>query len=81
MFDWQAISVALIVLAALLYVGRRALSRLRSFALGGRGGASSSSCATGCGNCGDDDARPATPARTLVQINPRPSPDFKKRQS
>jgi hypothetical protein len=50
-FDWQSVAVALIVAAALLYVARRALARLRSFRT--KGG---SSCATGCGNCGDVDA-------------------------
>ncbi|HWW77805.1 MAG TPA: hypothetical protein VNZ44_20540 [Pyrinomonadaceae bacterium] len=50
-FDWQTVAVALIVAGALLYVARRALMRLRSFRTKG-----SSSCATGCGNCGDVDA-------------------------
>jgi hypothetical protein len=50
--DWQTIVVALIVAGALLYVGRRALARLRSFGTT-KGGAG---CATGCGTCGDVDA-------------------------
>ncbi|HYH86676.1 MAG TPA: hypothetical protein VEX60_14580 [Pyrinomonadaceae bacterium] len=66
-FDWQSIAVALIVAAALFYVARRGLARLRSF----RGGAASveSSCATGCGNCGDEKAA-ARPANVLIQIRP-----------
>jgi hypothetical protein len=50
-FDWQAIAVALVVAGAFLYVARRALARLRSFATKGGAG-----CSTGCGNCGDVDA-------------------------
>jgi hypothetical protein len=61
--DWQAIAVALIIAAALLYVGRRALKRLRSFKRSKDGGA----CATGCGTCGDVDA-PVRPSNVLVQV-------------
>ena len=69
MLDWQAIAVALIVLAALCYTARRALARLRSFSTSGRGGAASS-CATGCGKCGDDEEAPAArPANAFVQIS------------
>ena len=71
--DWQNVAVWLIILAALAYVGRRGWARLLSFRAGGRGqAASSSSCASGCGSCGD--ARPAAVATTtraqngLVQI-------------
>jgi hypothetical protein len=66
-FDWQSIAVALIVAAALFYVARRGLARLRSF----RGGATSveASCATGCGNCGDEKVT-ARPANVLIQIRP-----------
>ena len=63
-FDWQSIAVALVVLAALLYVVRRAWARLRSM----RAGAKS---AIDCGSCGEGDAKPrsATPQPTiLVQI-------------
>jgi hypothetical protein len=71
--DWQTVAVWLIILAALAYVGRRGWARLRSFRAGGKGQASASSCASGCGSCGD----PHTPAKTnaarpqnaLVQIN------------
>lgn len=69
--DWQAVTVALIVIAALLYTVRRALSRLRSFASGGRGVASD--CATGCGKCGDD-VGTAKPREVLVQIEHGKSP-------
>ena len=63
-YDWQSIAVALIVLAALLYVARRAWARLRSM----RAGAKS---AIDCGSCGDGGAkpRPTAPRPTvLVQI-------------
>ena len=61
-FDWQAIAVALIVLAALLYVARRALSRLRA----GRGG----STVSACGNCPSEKPAAQPPApRVLVQID------------
>ena len=52
MFDWQTIIVALVILAALAYVSRRALNRLRSLRVSKH--LAKSSCATGCGNCGDD---------------------------
>ncbi len=72
--DWQIIAVSLIVLAAVAYVARRGLARLRSFRLSGRGtGGGDSSCATGCGSCGDGAQKtPATRDKRLVQIN-RPS--------
>ena len=63
-FDWQSIAVALVVLAALAYVARRAWARLRSM----RAGAKS---AIDCGSCGNADARPgpaAPQATVLVQI-------------
>ena len=63
-FDWQAIAVALIIAGALLYVGRRALMRLRSFKVSKGGGGS---CATGCGTCGDVDA-PLRESNVLVQV-------------
>jgi hypothetical protein len=68
MFDWQSIAVVLIVAGALLYVARRGLARLRSFA-GGRTG-NVSECATGCGKCGDDaTAGPRAVAPQVVQIS------------
>ena len=62
-FDWQAIAVALIIAGALLYVGRRALRRLRSFGARKGGGP----CATGCGTCGDVDA-PLRQSNVLVRV-------------
>jgi hypothetical protein len=61
--DWQTIAVALIIAGALLYVGRRALARLRSFRAS-KGG----SCATGCGTCGDVDA-PLRQTTSFVQLS------------
>ncbi|MBC7931879.1 MAG: hypothetical protein H7Z38_15065 [Rubrivivax sp.] len=66
-FDWQSIAVALIVAAALFYVARRGLARLRSFRSGVAVGVSS--CATGCGKCGDEKVS-ARPASALIQIHP-----------
>jgi hypothetical protein len=66
--DWQTVAVWLIILGALAYVGRRGWARARSFRAGGRG-QDASSCATGCGSCGDE--RPAAATRrenVLVQI-------------
>ena len=63
-FDWQSIAVALVVLAALAYVARRAWARLRSM----RAGAKST---LDCGSCGSGDAKPrptAPQAKVLVQI-------------
>ncbi|HKQ52834.1 MAG TPA: FeoB-associated Cys-rich membrane protein [Pyrinomonadaceae bacterium] len=50
-FDWQTIAVALIILAALFYTGRRTWSRLRAFRAS-KGVAAP--CETGCGSCGDE---------------------------
>lgn len=74
MFDWQAVVVALVVLAALLYTARRALARLRSFATGRRG--ADASCATGCGKCGDEDA----PRPDLIQISTQRTPSPRRRR-
>jgi hypothetical protein len=68
--DWQTIAVWLIILAALAYLGRRGLARALSFRVGGKGQASSS-CATGCGSCGDEQptaANVSRPQNVLVQI-------------
>ena len=62
-FDWQTIAVALIIAAALFYVARRGLARLRSFRAGAKAG-----CETGCGKCGGEVA-PSKPANVLVQIS------------
>ncbi|HZI18744.1 MAG TPA: hypothetical protein VEY09_09120 [Pyrinomonadaceae bacterium] len=70
MFDWQQLAVALIVAAALFYVARRALGRLRSFRRGGPGAASD--CATGCGKCGEDG--PVAAAPRVVQISRERTP-------
>ena len=64
-FDWQTVAVLIIIAGALLYVGRRALARLRSF--GASKGGDSSSCATGCGKCGEVDA-PIRQASAPVRI-------------
>ena len=64
--DWQTWAAGLIVLAAVLYVGRRGWRRLRSFRAGLQGEAS---CTTGCGKCGTEGATAVTPrASVLVQI-------------
>jgi hypothetical protein len=68
MFDWQTITVALIILAALVYVGRRGLSRLRSFNAAKAGAAS---CETGCGKC--ETSQTAAPLKTIVQIQRSPT--------
>jgi len=70
MFDWQTITVALIVLCAAAYVVRRGWSRLRSFRATDNGN-NENSCATGCGGCGSDKPRvaPSVPAHVFVQIN------------
>jgi FeoB-associated Cys-rich membrane protein len=69
MIDWQTIAVALIILAALAYTGRRAWSRLRSFRAQR---ASDASCATGCGSCGSDQKpKAAIPRTVFVEITRR----------
>lgn len=63
-FDWQSIAVALVVLAALAYVARRAWARLRSMRAGAKP-------ALDCGSCAGGDAKPhpsAPQAKVLVQI-------------
>lgn len=64
-FDWQTITVALIILAALFYVARRGFARLRSFSLNAK--SNGGTCATGCGKCGGEEA-PKRPANVLIQI-------------
>ncbi|MCA1567166.1 MAG: hypothetical protein LC803_16245 [Acidobacteria bacterium] len=71
--DWQTVAVWLIILAALAYLGRRGWARARSFRAGDKGQASASSCASGCGSCGDAQEAPAKanvarPQKVLVQI-------------
>ncbi|HEX3559697.1 MAG TPA: hypothetical protein VHU19_10870 [Pyrinomonadaceae bacterium] len=69
-FDWQTIAVALIIAGAFLYVARRGLARLRSFRRNASG--VGAGCATGCGNCGEEDAQPK-PVNVLIQISPQGS--------
>ncbi|HUQ33307.1 MAG TPA: FeoB-associated Cys-rich membrane protein [Pyrinomonadaceae bacterium] len=67
MIDWQTIAVALIILAALVYTGRRAWSHLRAFRAKRAG---EPSCATGCGSCGSEQKpKPATPRTVFVEIS------------
>jgi hypothetical protein len=67
MFDWQTIAVAIIILAALVYTGRLAWLRLRSFRAT-RGAAAS--CETGCGSCGNNQKpKVATPRTVFVEIS------------
>ena len=47
--DWQSIIVALVVLAALVYVGRRGWVRVQSLVR--TKGRLTSSCASACGGC------------------------------
>ncbi len=63
--DWQSITVALIILAALAYTARRGLARLNSF----RANKTGASCATGCGSCGGNEKPAAESATVLVSIN------------
>jgi hypothetical protein len=65
-FDWQTAAVVLIVLAALLYVGRMGARRLRSMrARGGDGDAAD----TACSGCSAGEVKSTAPApKVLVQI-------------
>ena len=65
MFDWQTITVAIIILAALAYTGRRAWSRLQSFRARK---AVDASCETGCGSCGSNQKPQTTQRTVLVEI-------------
>jgi hypothetical protein len=67
-FDWQAAAVILIVLAALLYVGRMGARRLRS--MRARGGDVAADIA--CSGCSAGEVKSAAPApKVLVQIGRR----------
>lgn len=69
MIDWQAIAVAFLVLAALIYTGRRLWTRLRSFQTKRSADAP---CETGCGSCGSaDKPRNETPRTVFVEITRR----------
>jgi hypothetical protein len=67
MFDWQTITVALIILAAAIYVGRLAWMRLRSFRAAK--GSDADSCETGCGSCGNNQKPVATERTVFVEIS------------
>ncbi len=64
-FDWQTIAVALIILAALFYTGRRAWSRLRAFRAS-KG--VSAPCETGCGSCGEQKPKVAANTQRTVFV-------------
>jgi hypothetical protein len=70
-FDWQTIVVGLMILGALAYVGRRALTRIRPFI---DSKATGSSCETECGKCETSPPQPASPLKTLVQLERSPTP-------
>lgn len=63
--DWQTIIVALLILGALMYVGRRGLARVRSLYTTKAG---ANTCDTGCGKCEASRSQPVAPLNTLVQI-------------
>jgi len=64
-FDWQSVIVALLVIGAIVYVGRLVIARIQSLSMS-RG--TSSACSTGCGSCAGSVNTPAPPVTTLVQI-------------
>ena len=63
MLDWQTIVVALIILAAFVYVARRGLMRLRSM----NANSNNASCETGCGKCGPV-SRNEAKTKSFIQI-------------
>jgi hypothetical protein len=68
--DWQSIIVALSVLAALAFVGRRAWMRLQSV-VRARAGVTSS-CAGACGGCASEASDKRIPEQKVVyQILPQ----------
>lgn len=66
LLNWQNILTALIVLAALIYVSRRAFSRLRS--LRANRSSSAAPCETACGSCGENQKPSTTPRTVFVEI-------------
>ncbi|HEX8776026.1 MAG TPA: FeoB-associated Cys-rich membrane protein [Pyrinomonadaceae bacterium] len=64
LLNWQNILTALIVMAALIYVSRRALSHLRSL----RDSRRSAPCETACGGCGESGKPSTTPRTVFVEI-------------
>jgi hypothetical protein len=71
MLDWQAILVTLFILAAVFYVARRSLSRLRSFRAGKQRNASA--CEEGCGCSGTQKQAGASQPTTITKIGRVPS--------
>ncbi len=71
MLNWQNILVGLIVVAAVLYVARRGLERLRSFRAS-RGGSGGAACATACGSCNESQKPSDTPRTVFVEIGRSP---------
>ncbi len=65
MFDWQTVIAGLMILGALVYVARRAVTRLSSFRAAKAG---ANACETGCGSCAGSKTSPAVPLKTIVQI-------------
>jgi hypothetical protein len=66
-FDWQTAAVALIVLAALLYVGRMGARHLRS--MRARSGGDGVAADIACSGCGAGEVKSTAPApKVLVQI-------------
>jgi len=64
MIGWQTFAVAIIILAASVYVGRRVWAHIRSLGKGtGEAG-----CATGCGGC-ENNRTVATPTRQIIQLS------------
>jgi hypothetical protein len=64
--DWQSIAVLLIILAALIYTGRRTWAHLLSFRAKR---ADDSACATGCGSCSSSPKpKNDTPRTVFVEI-------------
>ncbi|MBA2502997.1 MAG: FeoB-associated Cys-rich membrane protein [Pyrinomonadaceae bacterium] len=70
MFDWQSITVALIVCAAAFYVARRAYRHVRSFS-----NKENASCATGCGACDSNNGEQTSPVFVQIGRSASRSPD------
>lgn len=73
-FDWQTTVVAMSILGAIMYVGRRGIKRLRTFGAAKTGAAS---CETGCGSCSGSTSVSKGAVTTLVQIQ---GPDSHSKQ-
>lgn len=71
LFDWQTVAVALVVLAATLYLARMVLRRARSM----RAGADGASTGSDCSGCGSSKVKSTAPApKVLVQIGRAQTP-------